>query len=154
MLGMAIAPSMYTDLPISSIHPKIDGYEVGSHPLVCRLLKGVFNKRPPLPKYRSTWSVESVITYLSSVGPNNTLYLKQLTHKLAILLALTTASRSSDLRQITVQGCAFVQEGVRCTLSGLSKQGHPRHQKPTLEIAFYPDQRMLAEIHRGNNSSE
>lgn len=27
---------------ISSIHPKIDGYEVGSHPLVCRLLKRCF----------------------------------------------------------------------------------------------------------------
>ena len=26
---------------ISSIHPKIDDYEVGSHPLVCHLLKGV-----------------------------------------------------------------------------------------------------------------
>lgn len=82
---------------ISAIHPKIDDYEVGSHPLVCRLLKGVFNKRPPLPKYQTTWSVESVITYVSSMGPNNTLSLKHLTYKLAILLALTTASRSSDL---------------------------------------------------------
>ena len=70
---------------ISSIHPKLDGYGVGSHPLVCRLLKGVFNKRPPLPKYHSTWSVESVIAYVSSMGPNNSLCLKQLTHKLAIL---------------------------------------------------------------------
>ena len=131
---------------ISSIHPKIDGYEVGSHPLVCRLLKGVFNKRPPLPKYWSTWSVESVITYVSSMGPNNTLSLKQSTHKLAILLAPTTASRSSDLCLITVQGCAFVQEGVRCTLSGLSKQGCPRYQKPTLEIAFYRDQKICPVI--------
>ena len=82
---------------ISSIHPKIDGYDVGSHPLVCRLLKGVFNKRSPLPKYHSTWSTESVITYIRSMGPNDSLSVKHLTHKLAILLALTTASRSSDL---------------------------------------------------------
>ena len=47
---------------ISSIYPKIDGYEVGSHLLVCLLLKGVFNERPPLPKHQRIWSVESMIT--------------------------------------------------------------------------------------------
>ena len=29
---------------ISSVHEKADGYEVGQHPLVSRLLKGVFNQ--------------------------------------------------------------------------------------------------------------
>lgn len=43
---------------------------------------------------------------------------------------------------LTVQGYTFIQEGVRCTLLGLSKQSHPRHQKPTLEIASYPDHRI------------
>ena len=117
---------------ISSIHPKIDGY-----PLVCRLLKGAFNMRPPLPKYQSTWSVETIILYVKSLGKNEALSLKQITHKL--LLALTTASRSSDLSLLTVTGCSFVQEGVRCNLAGLSKQSRPRHSKPAIEVAHYPD---------------
>ena len=36
---------------ISSVHEKADGYKVGQHPLVSRLLKGVFNQRPPKPHY-------------------------------------------------------------------------------------------------------
>ena len=31
---------------ISSVHDKVDGYEVGSHPMVRRLLKGSFHERP------------------------------------------------------------------------------------------------------------
>ena len=38
---------------ISSVHDKVDGHEVGQHPLVSRLLKGVFNTRPPQTRYNS-----------------------------------------------------------------------------------------------------
>ena len=36
---------------ISAYHDPIDGVSVGKHPRVCALLKGVFNKRPPVPRY-------------------------------------------------------------------------------------------------------
>ena len=42
---------------ISLVHEKVDGELVGQHPLISRVLKGVFNERPPKPKYQSsTWS--------------------------------------------------------------------------------------------------
>ena len=34
---------------ISSVHEKVDGVPVGQHPIVTRLVKGVFNVRPPHP---------------------------------------------------------------------------------------------------------
>ncbi len=34
---------------ISSVHIKVDGYDVGQHPLVSRVLKGAFHTRPPQP---------------------------------------------------------------------------------------------------------
>ena len=34
---------------ISSMHEKVDGYEVGQRPLVSRTVKGVFHERPPQP---------------------------------------------------------------------------------------------------------
>ena len=57
-------------LSISSVHEKVDGYEVGQHPLVSRLLKGAFNQRPPQPRYTYTWNVERVTTYIESIGDN------------------------------------------------------------------------------------
>ena len=38
---------------ISSAHEKVDGELVGQHPLISRVLKGVFNERPLKPKYQS-----------------------------------------------------------------------------------------------------
>ena len=43
---------------ISSVHDKVDGCEVGQHPLVARLLKGDFHQRPPQPRYNQTWGVD------------------------------------------------------------------------------------------------
>ena len=46
---------------ISAVHRKVDGYSVGQHPLVSRLLKGAFNERPPLFRYSSFWNVDVVM---------------------------------------------------------------------------------------------
>ena len=43
-----------------------DGPLVGQNPLVCRLLKGVFQSRPPKLKYAEVWDVQVVLTYSSS----------------------------------------------------------------------------------------
>ena len=81
---------------ISSVHDKIDGCDVGQHPLVSRLLKGAFHQRPPQPRYSQTWDVSLVTKYIKSLGPNNKLTLQNLSHKLAMLMALTRPSRSAD----------------------------------------------------------
>ena len=82
---------------ISSVHQKADGYEVGQHPLVSRLLKGAFNQRPPKPRYEVTWDVTKVLNYLDSLGESDSLSLQVLTWKWAMILALTRPSRSADL---------------------------------------------------------
>ena len=39
---------------ISSVQDRIDGVTVGQHPMITRLVKGVFYARPPLPCYTHT----------------------------------------------------------------------------------------------------
>ena len=34
---------------LSTHHPEIDGFKVGQHPLIIKLMKGAFNTRPPRP---------------------------------------------------------------------------------------------------------
>ena len=41
-----------------------DRDSLGSHPLIARLLKGVYILRPPTPRYSSTWDVSKVTDYL------------------------------------------------------------------------------------------
>ena len=51
---------------ISNSHSQIDCVNVGSHPIVSRLLKGMFNARPPAPRYSGSWDVAIVVEYLRS----------------------------------------------------------------------------------------
>ena len=60
-------------------------------------MKGAFNTRPPRPKYTETWDVDQVLQYLITLGSNVGLSLKNLTLKLAMLMALVIADRSHKL---------------------------------------------------------
>ena len=64
---------------ISALHSKVDGYSIGQHPLITRMLKGVFNERPPVAKYSAFWDVGVVLRYLKGLGMNDTLSLRLLT---------------------------------------------------------------------------
>ena len=131
---------------ISSIHPRIDGFEVGQHPLVVRLMKGAFNKRPPIPKYSTTWSVGLVLNYLRSLGHNSEMSLKDLSQKLATLLALATAGRSSDLKLLSVNHITSVSEGAKLVLDGLSKQSRPGRVRPRLLLQRYLEDDLLCPV--------
>ena len=120
---------------ISSVHDRVDGVEVGKHPMVTRLLKGAFHDRPPLPRYIATWNVQSVLDYLEGLGTNTSLSLKQLSHKLCMLLALTRPSRSADLAALQIDRCRFNPEGVTFLPATLAKQSR---QGKTLTEYFFP----------------
>ena len=55
---------------ISSMHDRIEGVMVGQHPMITRLVKGVFHSRLPLPRYTHTWDVQMVLNFLKSLGDN------------------------------------------------------------------------------------
>ena len=119
---------------ISSVHTKVDGYSIGEHPLVARLLKGAFNQRPPQPRYETTWDVAQVTQYFESLGENNKLSLQELTWKLAMLLSLTRPSRSSDLCSLDLNFRRYIPEGVTFQASSLAKQS--KNNKPRSEFFF------------------
>ena len=107
---------------ISSVHEKVDSYEVGQHPLVARLVKGAFHERPPQPRYTETWDVSKVTTYLESLGDNDTLQINDLTMKTVMLMALTRHARSADLEGLNLDQRRYSPEGVTFVPTKLAKQ--------------------------------
>ena len=65
---------------ISTTHDMVDGYSVGQHPTISRLMKGAFNKRLPLLKYTFTWDVSKVTSYIINLGDNGTICLLNYSH--------------------------------------------------------------------------
>ena len=70
---------------------------MGSHPLVNRFLKAVFNARPCVPRYQSIWDTSLVLSYLKTFSPLEALNLKDLTLKLVMLIALVTGQRCQSI---------------------------------------------------------
>ena len=84
-------------------HKQIKEVPPGQHPLVCRLLMGIYYKRPPQPQYTSTWKVNVVSQFLSSTGNNEDLLWKCPSQKLALLMALVQGSWTSELQALDLR---------------------------------------------------
>ena len=106
---------------ISSTIPQVEACPVGQHPLVCKFMKGVFNSRPPQPKYSGTWDVGLVTRYLEGLPSDSNLTVSVLTKKCAMFLALSASKRQSDLRAIDLRFKKCFPEGVSFQLAALTK---------------------------------
>ena len=124
---------------LSSVLAPIEGFDIGRHPLVCRILKGVFQLRPPKAKYTAFWSVEQVLNHLASWGDNQSLPLQKLTWKLAMLLALCSASRTSDLTKLSISRRVFSNDKVIFYPTGLAKQSSPDNLPTPIEFHVFPN---------------
>ena len=131
---------------ISSVHEKVDGYEVGQHPLVTRLIKGAFHERPPQPRYSETWDVSKVTSFLESLGSNDKLPATELTLKTVMLLALTRPSRSVDLANLSLDYRKYSPEGVTFMPTKLAKQS--KQSKPITNFFFpvFPGNKLLCPV--------
>ena len=85
------------------------------------MLKGVFQLRPPQPRYARTWQVSKVVQFIFPLGPNNLLSMKLLSFKLVGSLALTAADRASGLAARDLRYRFFYPEGVQFKLPDLTK---------------------------------
>lgn len=98
----------------------INGHPVGSHPLVIQLFKGIYNSKPPQPKYSTSWDADAVLAHLGSLN-NNNLTISQLSQKLVTLLALATLFRSCELTYIDLKSISFSSKAVSFSLTKPSK---------------------------------
>ena len=58
----------------SQAHSESDA--IGKHPLVCRYIKGVFQEKPPTPKFSEIWPVDQVLQALEQATPLEELHLR------------------------------------------------------------------------------
>jgi hypothetical protein len=116
---------------ISMTMAPINGANVGDHPLVKRLMSGVFNERPSRRANPALWDPLKVL----SVWPVS-LPLSSLMRKRAFLMALTTAKRPSELVALLCNDTHFRWEGenLRFVPSCLTKTDRPGHLAPPFYV--------------------
>lgn len=82
---------------MSNVLQNFNGDSFGKHPVVCRVMRGIYRKRPQLSRYQSTWDVNLIFELFREWGENRLLSLKFLTMKLAVLMLLTSCQRVQTL---------------------------------------------------------
>lgn len=128
---------------LSSLCDMEEGYSIGSHPLVVKFMTGVYNLRPSQPKYTETFDVSKVLCYLKTLSPVKDISLKLLNYKLAMLIALTQASRSQSLSFISLKGMVKDSDSYTLYYSDLLKQSRRGRNNPILILRKYtPDARL------------
>lgn len=89
-----------------------DGGSSGNHPLVIRFMKGVFETRPSLPRYRDIWDVSIVLDYLQTLFPLEQLNLRDITLKTVMLVTLPSGQRCQTVHALTVSGMRNSDDSV------------------------------------------
>ena len=131
---------------VSMTHKQVDGSPIGQHPLVTRLLKGVYNQWPPQPRYSATWDVDVVTKHLAAMGAIESLPLKQLSQKLVVLMALVKASRTSELRALDTRFRVYRPNGVVFKLASLTKKRTPGLPPKELFFGAFPNDKRLCVV--------
>ena len=121
-------------------------HTVGTHPIIARFMKGVFQLRPPRPRYVDIWDVNVVFRYLRKRSPANTLSLKDLTKKLCMLIALISTQRAQSLQLLRLDSMTLKDSSVTFYLDELLKQNKPGNTGFRIHMKAYPPDRRLCII--------
>lgn len=105
--------------------------------LISRFVKGCGKQRPNKPKYDSTWDVDPVLRKLATWYPLDSLGLKELSHKLVVLLALGTAHRLQTLALIKLENISRTTEGLEIQITERIKNSKKLKVQPTLRLPFF-----------------
>ena len=131
---------------LSNALGRIEGFKVGEHPKVIRLLKGVFHCRPPKKSMVPEWDLQVVLRVLRAgpFEPMETAHPKCVTFKFAFLLAVTTARRVSDISRLAIgDHCRVLSDSITFFPTKLAKADDPGHfMQPIVVPAFPKDERL------------
>lgn len=116
---------------------------VGQHFLVVRLLKGIFNMKPVIPKTGVVWDPKILLNFLHTLAPVKNLNLRDLTIKLAILLWLLTGQRGQSILLIDIRNLTLRQNSIKIRFGDKLKTTRPGfHQAELCLKAYVPNRRL------------
>lgn len=132
---------------LSAILPPIGNFQVGQHPHISRLLKGVFHSRPPKVKLLPEWDLDLVLKMLENkpFEPLHEISLKLLTFKTIFLTAITTFRRCSDLQSLRIdrESMKIQEKGITFIRHGLAKQDRQSHFGVKIFVPHFSDKKLL-----------
>ena len=111
-----------------------------------RFMKRIFHLRSLQPRYTKTWDVNKVLSYLKSVGPNDSLSLEQQILKTAALLTILAGQQIHTLHMLSVIHMEQCLDNVTFNIIGLTKCSKPTKSKQQVVYIAYVEDELLCPI--------
>ena len=131
---------------LSSIIVLPGSVHFGSHPLVTRFVKGVFETRPSLPRYKEIWDVDSALKVLATCTLGAELSLRDMSWKLTMLLALLSGQRVLTLKALTLTSMTLTVNKCVFTIDTPLKTTRPGTHLGRIEFLTYEPDRNLCVV--------
>ena len=128
---------------LSSILRISDCQNFGSHPLVVRFMKGVFQTRKPKSKYDDIWDASKVLNYLSTLHPVKELPLEDLTLKVLMLLLLVTGQRGKSIHLMTLSAMKLTESLCQFQILNHTKTSKPGHSSTSITSSEFEQGRRI-----------
>ena len=97
-------------------------------------MKGIFQEKPPRPKYTEIWDVFIVLSYFQSLSPVDKLPMKELTLKLLVLLLLVSGQRGQTVHLLSIDHMVSVNNYYTFQIVDHLKQSRPGVKNPLVEL--------------------
>jgi len=128
---------------LSSIIVLPGSVNFGSHMLVTRFVKGVFERRPSLRRYKEIWDINSVLKVLATGTLGMDLSLRDTSWKLTMLFALLSSQRVQALKALTLTSMTLIANKCVFTIETPLKTTRPGKYLGRIEfLAYGPDRNM------------
>lgn len=119
---------------------------VGNHPFVKRFMKGVYNQKLSLPRYKSVWDVSEVLDWLQKIDIDS-ITMKMLTLKTVMLFALLSGQRVQTLRALSVDKLKLTASSAEFHIETLLKQSKPGRHLSVINFTSYNDRQLCVVRH-------
>lgn len=111
-------------------------FDISEDPVLKRFFKGIFRSRPSGPKYDLTWDPQLVLDHLENLSCDS---LKNLSHKLLVLLLLATGQRLQTISLISLDNIRENDNGLKVFITALIKTSGPKRPQPCLDLPFFKE---------------
>ena len=111
----------------------------GQLPIVKHFMKGIFELRPALPRYKSIWDLSIVFNVFRKQPPASVLSLKDLTLKLTFLLCLLSGQRCQTIKYLTTENMSLSTNKCGFKVTNKVKQTRLGTHITPLQYLAYPN---------------
>ena len=122
-------------------------YGIGSDPRVCRLIKGMFEKKTSLPRSTETWDVDKVLDCLDEWPSLEDVQLKDLTLRTIMLLVLLSGQRGQSTHSLLVEDIKFKDTKCIIVYSSVLKQTKAGVHIPPSELDSFENAKLCIMSH-------